>query len=173
MLNSKSCKREPVIFDSRKTQMKEQDNSSELSSYKDIEEYDFLLYAKNILKESRDDKFKIRSRIEFEKLSEEKVCDKTTIRLKFKNEFILQGNFALQETVESIYNFLFDHLNLDLIKDSNSVIIQSGIPSKKLSKKKTIHEESLYPNSLLYVDFDYHCNDLFFFKADSLSNHLI
>lgn len=119
------------------------------------DEEDYLVFAKNLIKENRDDKFKIKSRIEFEKLVNEPVCSFSTIKLRFSDNSILQGDFALQETVNSIYNFLFEHINLSNFNNKNDVKIESSYPKKHYNQlNNTLFNEKLYPNCLLYVNID-------------------
>lgn len=157
--NSKECNRNIQIFNTNTKS--NQSVNKEMTIFEmnpsEIEEYDFLLYAKNILKESRDDKFKIRSRIEFERLSEEKVYTYSVIKLKFKNEFILQACFAFQEKIKSIYDLLYEHLDLNLFGDNiKEMTILSAYPNKKYTNlSKSIYEEGLYPNVLLYVNLNF------------------
>lgn len=157
--NSKECNRNIQIFNTNTKS--NQTVNKEMTIFEinpsEIEEYDFLLYAKNILKESRDDKFKIKSRIEFERLSEEKVYTYSVIKLKFKNEFILQACFALQEKIKSIYDLLYEHLDLNLVGDNiKEMTIQSAYPNKKyVNLNKSIYEEGLHPNVLLYVNLNF------------------
>lgn len=116
---------------------------------------DFMNYAKAILKESRDDKFKIKARIEFEKLSNEKVHTSSIIQLKFQDGYVLQGHFALQEKIGDIYEFLRTNLKEELKLIMDKISIHSMYPSKKYSNMgKTVFEEGLYPNAALYVIID-------------------
>jgi len=158
--SSLSCERNIQIYNTN-SKANSQNMNTEKSilemNQSEIEEYDFLLYAKNILKESRDDKFKIRSRIEFERLSDEKICTYSVIKLKFKNEFILQACFALQEKIKSIYDLIYEHLDLSLIGEcAKEMTIQSAYPNKKyVNNSKSIYDEGLYPNVLLYVNLNF------------------
>ena len=76
---------------------------------------------------------------------------KSDIRLKFPNEQILQGSFALYETIGDIYNFIRIYL-----KNKNDKFNISTTPPLKryLKMEETIGNEKLYPNLLMYVNFE-------------------
>ena len=114
---------------------------------------DKLIIKKNLalLKEKENDRFTLKSRTRLEQLMKTPIYVKSDIRLKFPNEQILQGTFALYETIGDIYNFIRSYL-----KNKNEKFNISTTPPLKryLKMDKTIQEEKLYPNLLMYVNFD-------------------
>ena len=114
---------------------------------------DKMIIKKNLalLKEKENDRFTLKSRTRLEQLMKTPIYVKSDIRLKFPNEQILQGSFALYETIGDIYNFIRNYL-----KNNNEKFNISTTPPLKryLKMDKTIHEEKLYPNLLMYVNFD-------------------
>ena len=114
---------------------------------------DKMIIKKNLalLKEKENDRFTLKSRARLEQLMKTPIYVKSDIRLKFPNEQILQGSFALFEKVGDIYNFIKDYL-----KDKNEKFNISTTPPLKRYMKmdNTIQEEKLYPNLLMYVNFE-------------------
>ena len=114
---------------------------------------DKMIIKKNLalLKEKENDRFTLKSRTRLEQLMKTPIYVKSDIRLKFPNEQILQGSFALFETVGDIYKFIKDYL-----KDKNEKFNISTTPPLKryLKMDNTIQEEKLYPNLLMYVNFE-------------------
>ena len=112
-----------------------------------------MIIKKNLalLKEKENDRFTLKSRARLEQLMKTPIYVKSDIRLKFPNEQILQGSFALYEKVGDIYNFIKDYL-----KDKNEKFNISTTPPLKRYMKmdNTIQEEKLYPNLLMYVNFE-------------------
>ena len=114
---------------------------------------DKMIIKKNLalLKERENDRFTLRSRTRLEQLMKTPIYVKSDIRLKFPNEQILQGSFALYETIGDIYNFIRNYLKNQYEKFN----ISTTPPLKRyLKMDKTIQEEKLYPNLLMYVNFD-------------------
>ena len=114
---------------------------------------DKMIIKKNLalLKERENDRFTLRSRTRLEQLMKTPIYVKSDIRLKFPNEQILQGSFALYETIGDIYNFIRNYLKNKYEKFN----ISTTPPLKRyLKMDKTIQEEKLYPNLLMYVNFD-------------------
>ena len=114
---------------------------------------DKLIIKKNLalLKEKENDRFTLKSRTRLEQLMKTPIYVKSDIRLKFPNEIILQGSFALYETIGDIYKFINNYL-----KDKNEKFNISTTPPLKryLKMDNTIQEEKLYPNLLMYVNFE-------------------
>ena len=114
---------------------------------------DKMIIKKNLalLKEKENDRFTLKSRTRLEQLMKTPIYVKSDIRLKFPNECILQGSFALFETVGDIYKFVKDYL-----RDKNDKFNISTTPPLKryLKMDNTIQQEKLYPNLLMYVNFD-------------------
>ena len=114
---------------------------------------DKMIIKKNLalLKEKENDRFTLKSRARLEKLMKTPIYVKSDIRLKFPNEKILQGSFALFEKVGDIYQFIKNYL-----KDKNEKFNISTTPPLKryLKMNNTIQEEKLFPNLLMYVNFE-------------------
>ena len=120
---------------------------------------DKMIIKKNLalLKEKENDRFTLKSRMRLEQLMKTPIYVKSDIRLKFPNEQILQGSFALYETIGDICNFVKDYL-----KEKNDNFNISTTPPLKryLNMEATISGEKLYPNILIYVNFENEFNGL-------------
>ena len=114
---------------------------------------DKIIIKRNLtlLKEKENDKFTLRSRMKLEQLMKTPIYIKSDIRLKFPNEQILQGSFSLYETISDIYNFIKMYL-----KDDKDIFNISTTPPLKryVKMEATIGGEKLYPNLLMYVNFE-------------------
>ena len=114
---------------------------------------DKMIIKKNLalLKEKENDRFTLKSRTRLEQLMKTPIYVKSDIRLKLPCELILQGSFALYETVGDIYNFVKEYLKVKTEKFN----ISTTPPLKRYLKlDKTIQEENLFPNLLMYVNFE-------------------
>ncbi len=114
---------------------------------------DKIIIKRNLalLKEKENDRFTIKSRLKLEKLMKTPIYVKSDIRLKFPNEQILQGSFSLYETIGDIYNFIKIYLK----DDKDKFNISTTPPLKRYVKMETtIGLEKLYPNLLMYVNFE-------------------
>ena len=112
-----------------------------------------MIIKKNLalLKEKENDRFTLKSRTRLEQLMKTPIYIKSDIRLKLPCELILQGSFALYETIGDIYNFVKEYLKVK----SEKFNISTTPPLKRYLKfDKTIQEEKLYPNILMYVNFE-------------------
>jgi len=114
---------------------------------------DKMIIKKNLalLKEKENDRFTLKSRTRLEMLMKTPIYVKSDIRLKLPNDQILQGSFGLFETVGDIYSFIREYL-----KDKNEKFnISTTPPLKRYTKmNSTIQEEKLYPNLLMYINFE-------------------
>jgi len=114
---------------------------------------DKMIIKKNLalLKEKENDRFTLKSRTRLEMLMKTPIYVKSDIRLKLPNDQILQGSFGLFETVGDIYSFIREYL-----KDKNEKFnISTTPPLKRYTKmESTIQEEKLYPNLLMYINFE-------------------
>ena len=120
---------------------------------------DKMIIKKNLalLKEKENDRFTLKSRTRLEMLMKTPIYVKSDIRLKLPNDQILQGSFGLFETVGDIYSFIREYL-----KDKNEKFnISTTPPLKRYTKmESTIQEEKLYPNLLMYINFENEFNGL-------------
>jgi hypothetical protein len=94
--------------------------------------------------------FKLRSRVEYEKLVNTPVYTTASIRIKFPNELLIQANFAIMETIGDIYAFLRENL-----ENPNQEFYLTTTPPlvKYLDMKATILKEKLAPSTLMYINF--------------------
>jgi tether containing UBX domain for GLUT4 len=114
------------------------------------QDYDLLLAKKFLSENTTNDKFKLRARGEYEKLINSKVYTKAVIRIKFPNEILIEGNFALMETIGDIYKFVKDNL----VDPELNFYLTTSPPLKKYTDmKKTIFYENLAPSSIMYITF--------------------
>ena len=114
---------------------------------------DKMIIKKNLalIKEKENDRFTLKSRMRLEQLMKTPIYVKSDIRLKFPNEIILQGSFALYETIGDIYDFVKNFLR----NKNDKFNISTTPPLKRyLKMDATIGNEKLYPNLLMYVNFE-------------------
>ena len=132
---------------------------------------DKMIIKKNLalLKEKENDRFTLKSRTRLEQLMKTPIYVKSDIRLKFPNEQILQGSFALYETVGDIYKFVNYYL-----KNKNEKFNISTTPPLKryLKMDNTIQQEKLYPNLLMYVNFENQYSGLDENKSNAIKTNL-
>ena len=132
---------------------------------------DKMIIKKNLalLKEKENDRFTLKSRMRLEQLMKTPIYVKSDIRLKFPNEIILQGSFALYETIGDIYNFIRIYL-----KNKNDKFNISTTPPLKryLKMEATIGNEKLYPNLLMYVNFEEEFSGLDENKTNNIKQNL-
>ena len=114
---------------------------------------DKMIIKKNLalIKEKENDRFTLKSRMRLEQLMKTPIYVKSDIRLKFPNEIILQGSFALYENIGDIYDFVKNFLR----NKNDKFNISTTPPLKRyLKMDATIGNEKLYPNLLMYVNFE-------------------
>ena len=132
---------------------------------------DKMIIKKNLalIKEKENDRFTLKSRMRLEQLMKTPIYVKSDIRLKFPNELILQGSFALYETIGDIYSFIRIYL-----KNKNDKFNISTTPPLKryLKMEQTIGNEKLYPNLLMDVNFEEEFSGLDEEKIKSIKQNL-
>ena len=119
----------------------------------EVETTDSYRQAMEILKTSRDEDFKIKARLGYEKLVKQKLYTHGSIQFKFSNNIVLIANFALQEKVSDLTAFLLSHLECNVLEDKKlKIVMTAGYPPKKLTNmNSTVQEERLFPSALIYV----------------------
>jgi tether containing UBX domain for GLUT4 len=114
-----------------------------------LEEQDFYKYAMSLIK-SNNDKFVVKRKADYEKLIKKPLYTKATIRIKFPNDRLLQGNFGLMETVGDIYDFVKENLT----EEFQPFSLFTAYPRKIYTDKNaTIYNQSLAPSTELYITF--------------------
>lgn len=85
----------------------------------------------------------------------EKIVSKASIQFKFSNNLILLADFALQETITDVLNFFKDQIDVvDMsLKDYSFKLTYDYPPKQLCESKKTIYQEKMFPNVLVYVNF--------------------
>jgi len=143
-------------------------------SYEDLasnSNEDKMIIKKNLalLKEKENDRFTLKSRTRLEQLMKTPIYVKSDIRLKLPCELILQGSFALYETIGDIYNFVKEYL---IVKTEKFNISTTPPLKRYLQLNKTIQEEKLYPNILMYVNFEDEFSGLDESKTKNIKSNL-
>lgn len=111
------------------------------------------------------DRFKLKSRTEYENLIKTPIYTKADIRIKFPNEIILEGIFLLRETIGDIHNFIKDCL----INPNEKFYLSTSPPLKRYTNlSATIQSLGLYPSTLLYINFP----EIDFMKGEHSGNFL-
>ena len=129
---------------------------NEIENYDDMisnSEDDKLIYknAMNLIKENQNNRFTLKSRMHFENLMNTPIYVKSDIRFKFPDSNILEASFGLNEKIGDLYKFLKEYL----INPNEKFTISTTPPPKKYIKvNETIQDNKLYPQVLMYVNFD-------------------
>ena len=116
-------------------------------------EDDKLIYknAMSLIKENQNNRFTLKSRMHFENLMNTPIYVKSDIRFKFPDSNILEASFGLNETIGDLYNFIKEYL----INPKEKFTISTTPPPKKYIKEnETIQNNKLFPQVLMYVNFD-------------------
>ena len=135
--------------------MNEIDNFDMISNSED----DKLIYKKamDIIKENQNNRFTLKSRLNYEKLINTPIYVKSDIRFKFPDSNILEASFSLNEKIEDLYNFIKEYLN----NPNDKFTISTTPPPKRYIKiNETIQFNKLFPQVLMYVNFDDQYNGL-------------
>ena len=119
--------------------------------YKSIDESLIYKNSMELIKKNANNRFTLRSRTEFENLMNKPIYVKSEIRLKFPDQNILEGSFALYETIGDIYNFIREYL---YNKYEQFTISTTPPPKKYLNLNEKIAFYKLFPQVLMYVNFE-------------------
>ena len=105
----------------------------------------------DIIKKNQNNRFTLKSRLLFETLMKCPIYIKSNIRFKFPDNNIIEACFALYETIGDLYKFVSSYLN----NSFEEFTISTTPPPKKYNKfNETIEDCKLYPQVLMYVNFD-------------------
>ena len=105
----------------------------------------------DIIKKNQNDRFTLKSRLLFETLMKSPIYIKSDIRFKFPDNNIIEASFALYETIGDLYNFIKTYLNNPY---EESTISTTPPPKKYTKLNETIENSKLYPQVLMYVNFE-------------------
>ena len=122
-------------------------------------EDDKLIYknAMDLIKENQNNRFTLKSRMHYENLMNTPIYVKSDIRFKFPDSNILEASFSLNEKIGDLYNFIKEYLN----NSNDKFTISTTPPPKKYIKlNETIQFNKLFPQVLMYVNFDDEYNGL-------------
>ena len=119
--------------------------------YKSIDESLIYKNSMELIKKNANNRFILRSRTEYEKLINKPIYVKSEIRLKFPDQNILEGSFALYETIGDIYNFIREYL---YNKYEQFTISTTPPPKKYINLNEKIAFYKLFPQVLMYVNFE-------------------
>ena len=87
----------------------------------------------------------------FENLMNSPIYVKSDIRFKFPDSNILEASFGLNEKIGDLYKFIKEYL----INPNEKFTISTTPPPKKYIKEnETIQNNKLFPQVLMYVNFD-------------------
>ena len=130
-------------------------------------EDDKLIYknAMDLIKENQNNRFTLKSRMHYENLMNTPIYVKSDIRFKFPDSNILEASFSLNEKIEDLYNFIKEYLN----NPNDKFTISTTPPPKRYIKiNETIKFNKLFPQVLMYVNFDEQYNGLNSDKIDKI-----
>ncbi len=119
--------------------------------YKSVDESLIYKNSMELIKKNANNRFILRSRTEYEKLINKPIYVKSEIRLKFPDQNILEGSFALYETIGDIYNFIREYL---YNKYEQFTISTTPPPKKYINLNEKIAFYKLFPQVLMYVNFE-------------------
>ena len=129
---------------------------NEIENFDDMvsnSEDDKLIFknAMSLIKENQNNRFNLKSRMHFENLMNSKIYVKSDIRFKFPDSNILEASFGLNEKIGDLYKFIKEYL----INPNEKFTISTTPPPKKYIKEnETIQNNKLFPQVLMYVNFD-------------------
>ena len=110
---------------------------------------------------------------ELETIAKHKTFTRTLIRIKFPDNFILQGTFAALENIGSIYEFVKEHC-----AQPREFYLFEAPPKKVLKEyKKSLSKSNMLPSAILHFgwsdqDVTYDADGPFI-KQDTLRQYLI
>ena len=92
-------------------------------------------------------KFRNKRQEELDKLQKQVVHTTSLIRVRFPDDYVLQGTFGALEKIESIYNFVKEHL---VYQDRPFYLYET--PPKKILKDMapTLKASRMVPSGMLY-----------------------
>ncbi len=129
---------------------------NEIENFDDMvsnSEDDKLIFknAMSLIKENQNNRFNLKSRMHFENLMNSPIYVKSDIRFKFPDSNILEASFGLNEKIGDLYKFIKEYL----INPNEKFTISTTPPPKKYIKEnETIQNNKLFPQVLMYVNFD-------------------
>ena len=83
----------------------------------------------------------------FEKLQKQPVYTTALVRIRFPDDYVIQGTFGALEKVENVYAFVKEHL---FLKDREFYLYETP-PKKVLSDKKvTLKSVRMVPSGMVY-----------------------
>ncbi len=129
---------------------------NEIENFDDMvsnSEDDKLIFknAMSLIKENQNNRFNLKSRMHFENLMNSPIYVKSEIRFKFPDSNILEASFGLNEKIGDLYKFIKEYL----INPNEKFTISTTPPPKKYIKEnETIQNNKLFPQVLMYVNFD-------------------
>jgi len=114
------------------------------------EDQEFFKKAMASINENNE-RFVLRTRTELENLIKKPIYTKATIRVKFPNELIFQGNFAMMETIQDVSSTI-----KEILKDPHEPFyLFIPFPKKLLTDPKaTIYSQDLAPSTMVYISFN-------------------
>ena len=114
-----------------------------------------LIYKKSmeLIQQNANDRFTLKSRTKFEKLVNTPIYIKSDIRFRFPDGTLLEGSFALYETIGDIYAFIGSLLK----NNTEKFTISTAPPLKKYTKmEESILQLKLFPKVNMYVNYESH-----------------
>ena len=112
-----------------------------------------LIYKKSmeLIQQNANDRFTLKSRTKFEKLINTPIYTKSDIRFRFPDGTLLEGSFALYETIGDIYAFIGSLLK----NNEEKFTISTTPPLKKYTKMdESILQLKLFPKVNMYVNYE-------------------
>jgi hypothetical protein len=112
-----------------------------------------LIYKKSmeLIQQNANDRFTLKSRTKFEKLINTPIYTKSDIRFRFPDGTLLEGSFALYETIGDIYAFIGSLLK----NNKEKFTISTTPPLKKYTKMdESILQLKLFPKVNMYVNYE-------------------
>jgi tether containing UBX domain for GLUT4 len=96
-------------------------------------------------------KFRNKRQEELDKLQKQQVYTTALIRIRFPDEYVLQGTFGALEKIEDVYQFVKERL---AIQDRPFYLYET--PPKKILKerKNTLKASRLVPSGMLYFAWE-------------------
>lgn len=95
----------------------------------------------------KNQKFKNKRQEEFEKLQKQPVYTTSLVRIRFPDDYVIQGTFSALEKIGDVYKFVKDNL---FIKDREFYLYET--PPKKVLQdlKPTLKQARMVPSGMVY-----------------------
>lgn len=102
---------------------------------------------KLLAENEKNSKFRDKRLEELNKLNKQQVHTRSTIRIKFPDQYVLEGTFGALEKISSVYDFV----KQNIVTKEREFYLYETPPKRVLTKMaNTLHASHMVPSGLLY-----------------------